>query len=229
MTLQQYVESISRLFPDKGQTEIITDVNAVMRDFSARTMLLPGLIDMEASTLVNNYALITLAYNGTTLTIPTNPSVPSSGYISFNIPDEVVAVKNIHTYLASEQEVYGRCAFEIIDNEIRVYNLADPTSVTLPTGVVTVKFECVLYAVPLAALGDVPDFDEEFHRAIEAKVCELYYRRVPIAPSAQPTYINTVAMAKSMLEEYERAVVKAKRMFYINHNIGTAASAASDF
>lgn len=224
MTLQQYVESISRVFPDKGQTEIAIDVNACLRDFCERSKILKDALNMDATTIVldstkNNVTPVHLHYNA---------EVAGSGYVSFNFPVystdgvEIVALWELHTYDSSGIELSDMCSWNIAGNEVRIYNNVDRTTSAFPSTVVTMKFDILKYNAPLVELGDVPTIPTEFHRAIEAKVMAGYYRRLPIV-TAPNAYGPMLAMAKSMENEYEEALIKAKRLFNVNRNLGSIA------
>lgn len=224
MTLQQYVESISRVFSDKGQTEIAIDVNAVLRDFCERSKILKDTLNMTADTII----LDSTKSSVTPIHLHWNAVVDGGGYVSFNFPVygtdglEIAALWELHTYDSSGIELSDMCSWNMANDEVRIYNNVDRTTSAFPSTVTTMKFDIIKYNVPLTALGDSPSIPAEFHRAVEAKVLAGYYRRLPM-PSAPNAYGAMLAMAKSMENEYEDALVKAKRLFNVNRNLGSIA------
>lgn len=233
MTLQQYVESISRLFPDKGQTEIITDVNSALREFIDRTKILRGTIVVTSDptaiggidAVLNSIPLAA----GTAITVTqleTFETLASSGYVALEMPETVCAIKGISAVSAAGIDFSPRVAYDVYDREIRIYNKYSNAN-TLPTDVVTVELEVLVYDNVLVELSDIPKIPVEFHRALEAAVMEKYYRRSPIS-SGNDFAIN-VAIAKSMKDEWDVSVARAKQMYYINQSVGAGTTGLSDY
>lgn len=227
MTLQQFIESISRVFPDKGQTEIVIDLNTVLRDFCERSKVLRDVLNMTSTEIV----LDSTAGTQAEFTIDWNTVADGSGYVSFNFPTysdndfEIVALLNLRTYDDSNVQLSDMCAWNVIGNEVRIYNNVDTSTAAFPSTVTSMKFDIIRYdyaLTPSTSLATVPAIPVEFHRAVEAKVMSMYYRRLPII-SAPNAYGPMLAMAKSMENEYEEAVVKAKRLFNVNRNFGSYA------
>ena len=89
MTLQQYIESISRIFPDKGQTEITLDVNNALMDFAERSKCITG-----KWTFANNDSTIT-GKNEVDADLAITQPVEESGYFAVTIPANIVAFCSI--------------------------------------------------------------------------------------------------------------------------------------
>lgn len=224
MTLQQYIESITRVFQDKNQTEIAIDLNAVLRDFCERSKILRDALNMTPTTIT----LDSTKGDVTPITLSYNAIVDGSGYISFDFLSyaddgvEIAVLLNLHTYDSNGIELSDMCSWAVVNNEVRIYSNIDHTA-GFPTTVDSMKMDILKYATPLVELGDVPEIPVEFHRALEAKVMAGYYRRMPILAVPQ-AYGPMLSMAKSLENEYEEGIVKAKRVFNVGKNLGSIVS-----
>lgn len=223
MTLQQYIESISRLFPDKGQTEIALDVNNTVRDFCEKTRIL--------NSGVWNFTVTSGTVTGTDETRPTPDAltivqpVDQNNYFSVALPSNVISFGEIRPYDSDSSLIQTDLSYNVFDNELRVYGAVPSDGVTESgafANVASIELEVAVYPATLTDLDDVPEIPVDYHRGIESAVLALYYRRSPILSQGGQggQYAVNINLAREFELEYERYVVRGKKYHFTNHQMG---------
>lgn len=222
MTLQQYVESISRQFPDKGQTEIAVDLNNGLKDFCEKTKILHG---MWVFTVTSGVV------SGTDETRPTADAltivqpVASNGYFAVALPTNIVSFGTIRVYDTSGANIQSDVSYDITEEHLRVFGAIPTVGVSENASyasIKTIELSVSRYPLTVSALGDIPEIPVEYHRGIESYILALYYRRNPvIATSSQGSqYAVNINMARELEQEYQSYVVRGKKQYFLNHQMG---------
>ena len=224
MTLQQYIESISRIFPDKGQTEIALDINNALTDFAERSKCITG-----KWTFANNDSTIT-GKNEVDADLTITQPVEESGYFAVTIPANIVAFSDIRVFGADGAQIASDVFYETVENQLRVYNVTG-TNASVYTTVASLELDVVLYPDALSALGDIPAIPDAYHRALESFVLAQYYRRYPIIAmgSQGGQYAANINIARELEREYDSYVIRAKKRYFLNHQMGQTVADGYNF
>ena len=221
MTLQQYIESISRVFPSKGQTEITLDINNGLKDFAEKTKIKTGMWTFTISSGV------VTGTNEASAALTIIQPVESSKFFSVAIPSNMISFSDIKVYGTDSAQMNSEVFYEVTETHLRVYNAVqvssegvfDATSFSTPE---RIELSVSVYPTALSALGDVPDIPAAYHRALESYVFSLYYRRQPMIAQGQQggQYAVNINMAREFDAEYQSYVIRGKKHYFLNYQMG---------
>ena len=150
MTLQQIVENILEVFPQKTETQVQLDVNSALRRFVEKTKCY-----IKDADLTLNGTLI--------LSYPTDMLVP----ISVQAFDALSAGNKLDDLLE----------WQINRSKIEFLDLDDVTSLTMPSDVLRLSIRYAAYAPALTTDAGVPAIPAEFHEALECAVLAKYSQK----------------------------------------------------
>lgn len=219
MTLQQYIETVSRLFPEKGATEITIDINNALRDFAEKTKINVGKWTFTiASDVVSGT-------NEAAAALTIVQMVSDSGYFSVALPTNVIAFSDIKVYGTDGAQMASEVFYDVNETEIRVYN-AVGTGSAVYASVATIELSVSTYPTALSALSSTPSIPDQYHRALESKVLATYYRRSPMMATGSQggQYAVNINMSREFEAEYQSYVISGKKHYFLNNSMGQTVS-----
>lgn len=216
MTLQQYIESISRVFPAKGQVEITLDINNALREFAEKSKVAVGMYTFNFST---GGVVTGTDEAGAVLTI-TQP-VENSGFFSLAIASNIIAYGDIKVYGTDSQQMASEVFYETNETTLRVYNGVS-INASIYASIEKIELSVIIYPATLSALSSIPTIPIQYHRALESHVLALYYRRQPMIAQGQQggQYAVNINMARALEDEFNLTVVQAKRHYFLANQMG---------
>jgi hypothetical protein len=162
MKLYEMIERVREIFPEKGETAIIRDLNYALKVLCYETKILTSEVDLFNQTLVDD--------TGDELTDESGDNLETAEYGSvYPLPYDVYEVERLETtglyYYLLE---HGAVSF-FYDRE-----QLEPQVLTANTGA-TAVLHYVRHPKTLSALEDEPEMPEDFHEAPVFAVLKKYH------------------------------------------------------